>query len=154
MSHNMPEGNEEITKVWIWQQNVRKLLVATLTLLNGLRDEYDLVCIQEPHFDFRGITRATGVWMAVYPSNHMVEQEGSTTRSLILIHCRISTAAWMQIEVASKDITAIQLEGPGGKLNIYNIYNDCTHSRTIDTLKTHFERRGRRMRARDNGGER
>ena len=81
---NMPEDNRGFTKVRIWQQNVRKSLVAIHALLNGLKDEYDLVCIQEPHFDFRGITRAMGVWTVVYPSNHAEGQEG-VTRLLILI---------------------------------------------------------------------
>jgi len=72
--------------------------------LNGLKDEYDLVCIQEPHFDFRGITRAMGVWTMVYPSNHAEEQEGEMTRSLILIHGRISSDSWTQINIASKDV--------------------------------------------------
>ncbi|KIK02006.1 hypothetical protein K443DRAFT_97631, partial [Laccaria amethystina LaAM-08-1] len=104
---------------------------------NGLKDEYDLVCIQEPHFDFRGIMTAMGVWTVVYPSNHAERQEG-VTRSLILIHSRFSSSAWTQIEVARRDVTAIQLEGLGGQLDIYNIYNDCTHLQTIQTLKTHF----------------
>ncbi|KIJ96040.1 hypothetical protein K443DRAFT_45635, partial [Laccaria amethystina LaAM-08-1] len=102
---------------------------------NRLKGEYDMVCIQEPHFDFRGITRAMGVWTVIYPSAHAEEREGKVTRSLILIHCRISSDIWRQIEVKSKDVTAIQLEGPNGQLNIYNVYNDCTHSRTIQTLK-------------------
>jgi len=105
-------------------------------LLNGLKDKYDLVCIQEPHFNFRGITRAMGVWTVVYPSTHAEVWEGEVTRLLILIHCRISSDAWRQIKVASKDVTAIQLTGPNGWLNIYN---DCTHLRTIQTLKTHFK---------------
>jgi len=125
--------------------------------LNGLKDEYDLVCIQEPHFDFRGIMRATGVWTVVYPSNHAEGQEGEgegeTTRSLILIHHRISSDAWTQIEIANKDIMAIRLEGPNGRLNIYNIYNDCTHSQTIQVLKTHFEQRDRRARRWTGGNE-
>jgi hypothetical protein len=146
MLHNAHDKMRRITKVQIWQQNVRKLLIATLALLNGLKDEYDMVCIQEPHFDFRGITRATGVWTVVYLSNHAETQEGVVTRSLILIHCRISSNAWTQIEVASKDITVIRLEGPEGYLNIYNVYNDCTHSRSIQILKMHFECRDRRVR--------
>jgi len=140
----MLEETRRITKVRICQQNVRKSLIATLALLNGLKDEYDLVCIQEPHFDFRGITRAMGVWTVVYPTNHAESQEGEVTRSLILIHRRISSNTWTQIEVASKDITVICLEGSQGYLNIYNIYNNCTHSWTIQTLKTHFECRDRR----------
>jgi len=132
----MLEETRRITKVRICQQNVQKSLIATLALLNGLKDEYHLVCIQEPHFDFRGITRVTGVWMVVYPTNHAESQEGEVTRSLILIHCRISSNAWTQVEVASKDITAIHLEGSQGYLNIYN---DCTHSQMIQTLKTHIE---------------
>ena len=128
MPRNMSDETRGIVRVRIWQQNVRKSLIATHALLNGLKDEYDMVCIQEPHFDFRGITRAMGVWMVIYPSTHAEEQEGEATRSLILIHCRISSDAWWQIEVKSKNVTAIQLEGPNGRLNIYNVYNDCTHS--------------------------
>ena len=123
----MSDETRGIVRVRIWQQNFWKSLIAMHALLNGLKDEYDMVCIQEPHFDFRGITRVTGVWTVIYLSIHAEEQEGEVTRSLILIHRRISSDAWQQIEVESKDVTAIQLEGLNGWLNIYNVYNDCTH---------------------------
>jgi Endonuclease-reverse transcriptase len=32
------------------------------------------------------------------------------------------------------DVTVIQLTGPWGKLNIFNIYNDCNHNKTITAL--------------------
>ena len=40
----------------------------------------------------------------------------------------------MQIDFPSGDITLVQLTGTWGKLNIFNIYNDCNHSNTIRAL--------------------
>ena len=35
----------------------------------------------------------------------------------------------------NNDLTAIQLRTPNGKLTIFNIYNDCTHSRTLTKIR-------------------
>jgi endonuclease/exonuclease/phosphatase family metal-dependent hydrolase len=41
----------------------------------------------------------------------------------------LDTKDWDILEISDmNDITAIQLQGPYGKLTIFNIYNDCTHS--------------------------
>jgi hypothetical protein len=40
----------------------------------------------------------------------------------------------MQIDFPSGDVTVVQLTGVRGKLNIFNIYNDCDHDNTIRAL--------------------
>jgi hypothetical protein len=54
----------------------------------------------------------------------------------MLINTNISTDSYTQIDVPCADITAIKFLGPHGHLNIYNIYNDCTHNDNIHTLST------------------
>ena len=45
---------------------------------------------------------------------------------------------WTILEIPdTNDITAIQLKGPYGKVSIFNIYNDCTHSRN-ETILNRF----------------
>src|SRR5271156_5273340 len=125
----------------IWQQNTRKSLNVHLATLHSVEDKYDLICIQEPHFDFQAISRATSVWTAVYPTGFNHSKEGPLPRALTLVHTRISTNSWAQVPVNSLDVVAIQLSGNNGILNIYNIYNDCTHSDTIRALGVHLEER-------------
>ena len=47
---------------------------------------------------------------------------------------------WKILDVPNtNDITAIQLSGNYGKLTIFNVYNDCTHSRNEDILKYYIQ---------------
>src|SRR5271170_2571987 len=77
------------TNIRIWQQNTRRSLDAQLALLNWLRNKFDIVCIQEPHFDFQNLSRATRVWHSVYPTTPA--NDAARPRALTLIHGRIST---------------------------------------------------------------
>src|ERR1700678_3329313 len=65
-----PTMNEEahLTDIKIWQQNTRRLLDAQFALINSLENQYDIVCIQEPYFDFHNISTATRVWHKIYPT--------------------------------------------------------------------------------------
>src|SRR5271155_1202675 len=123
----------------IWQQNTRRSLDAQLALLNSLENKYDVVCIQEPHFDFQNFSRATHVWHSVYPTTH--PGEGERQRALTLIHERISTNSWTQIQVDSSDVVAVKIVNEAQGITIYNIYNDCNHSNTIQTLADHLRNR-------------
>ncbi|KAF8955094.1 hypothetical protein BDZ97DRAFT_1675240 [Flammula alnicola] len=120
----MNDYNQQKT-LKIWQQNVRKSPTAQLTLLNSLNNDYDIICIQEPCYDFQQQTRATRVWRTVYPTSH--KQGQSTSRSLILVHEKLSTNAWTQIDIQSADVVAIQLKNNDSTIDLYNIYNDCEH---------------------------
>ena len=54
---------------------------------------------------------------------------------MIWVDKSLETKNWKIIDLQdSNDITAIQLKGDYGKVTIFNIYNDCTHSRSEATL--------------------
>src|SRR5271154_6307781 len=125
----------------IWQQNTRKSLTVQLATLHSVEDKYDIICIQEPYFDFQSLSRATGVWTSVYPSGFSRAKDGPHPRALTLIHTRISTNCWVQVPVDSVDIVAVQFTSDKGVLNVYNIYNDCSHSNTIRKLDGHMANR-------------
>src|SRR5277367_5874579 len=127
----------------IWQQNTRKSLTVQLATLHSVEDKYDIICIQEPYFDFQSLSRATGVWTSVYPSGFSRAKDGPHPRALTLIHTRISTNCWVQVPVDSLDIVAVQFTSDEGALSVYNIYNDCLHSNTIRTLERHLGTRPR-----------
>src|ERR1700678_2706869 len=76
-----------LTDIKIRQQNTRRSLDTQLALLNSLENNFDIVCIQEPHFDFLNISRATRVWHTVYPSTPLNNKV--CPRALTLIHERI-----------------------------------------------------------------
>ena len=129
-----PDNNNTTTKLRIWQQNLNKSLAAQQDLINNLRPEnYEIVLIQEPYIDHNRKTRASSHWRVVYPSTYYTNLSGF--RSVILINAKLNTNSWKQIEVKSSDITAIQLTGTFGQVSIFNIYNDCKHSRNIRVLE-------------------
>src|SRR5271155_5525761 len=105
----------------IWQQNTRKSLVVQLATLHSVEDKYDVICIQEPYFDFQTISRATSVWTAVYPSGFGNIKDGPIPRALTLVHTRLSTNSWVQVAVDSPDVAAVQFTSERGVLNVYNI---------------------------------
>ena len=51
-------GGGEETKLTIWQQNVDKSLMAQQAVLNTVDRSTDILCIQEPYFDFNKKLRA------------------------------------------------------------------------------------------------
>ncbi len=61
-------------------------------------------------------------------------------RSAIWVNKRLETKQWKILDIPNtNDITAIQLKGNYGKLTIFNIYNDCTHSCNEETLKNYIQ---------------
>jgi hypothetical protein len=93
--------------------------------------------LQEPHINYLNKTIAARDWTVIYPTMHGNNPE--CTRSAILIRSCILTNTWLQIDLPSGDITALQIKGEWGRLSIFNIYNDCTHNDTIHLL-TNFHR--------------
>ena len=135
--------NTNIDHIKIWQQNARKSLIVQLATLHSVEDKFDIICLQEPYFDFQHMSRATGIWTAVYPTAFKRKEQDPTPRALTLVHTRLSTNCWTQIPVDSPDVVGIRLTSDKGTLNIYNIYNDCTHSNTVKILEKHLEERER-----------
>jgi len=132
--------NPHSTKLKIWQQNVNRSLTAQTDVLHSAKPkDYDMILLQEPYIDFLGATRATSYWTVVYPPRHRDAPKRS--RSIILVNKRISTSSWTQINVPSFDITAVQLHGEQGNLEIFNIYNDCLHNDSLTSLAAHLRSR-------------
>lgn len=102
-----------------------------LNLLN--LNDWDIVTIQEPHIDFKGVTHATHPWQVVYPSQHY--QATGDTRSLLLINKNLATNHWELLPIDFSDVTVIHLMREFREVRILNVYNDCTHSRTLDCLE-------------------
>jgi hypothetical protein len=125
---------EEPKSIIILQLNLNKSQTAHLNLLNkNLSTKYDIILLQEPHAtSFRKIRTPTN-FRQVFPSN--MAQEDSLVQSVIWVNRKLDTKDWDILEVLdTNDITAIQLKGPYGKLAIFNVYNDCTHSKNERAL--------------------
>jgi len=127
----------------IRQMNVCKSLVAQLEALNNFKDRFDIICFQEQHFDFQQQSRALRNWYTIYPTRG--ERDGEERqRSMMLVNRKIATDTWEQLDIPSKDITAIELKTSSGKkVRIFNIYNDILHSEVLDDL-SHYLRQRRR----------
>ena len=122
------------TGIRIWQQNLNKSRVAHEDLINSdAHKNFDLLILQEPFIDTLGNTKATRNWRVTYPSSHLSDSRPS--RSVILVSTSINTNNWSQIHIPdTHDVVAIQVSGPHGILNIFDIYNDCLNADTIDLL--------------------
>ncbi|THU87587.1 hypothetical protein K435DRAFT_681423, partial [Dendrothele bispora CBS 962.96] len=117
--------------------NTHKSKTATFDMINEagntkLSDEFDIICIQEPWTDSVGNARSNSRWHMVYPTSKIFLPKTSLLRSVILINKKLKSGSWKQIDIQdTNDITAIQIKTNSGKLTIFNIYNDCSHSKTL-----------------------
>jgi len=60
---------------------------------------------------------------------------------ITLIHERIPTNSWSEIDIDTQDAVGIKLTGEGGEISIYNFHNDCTHSNTLTKFQEHLDAR-------------
>ncbi|KAF8224631.1 DNase I-like protein [Tricholoma matsutake] len=126
----------------MWQQNVNKSLESQLDLLESLRrNKYDMCAIQEPYMDFNGKTCANRNWITIYPNMH--QDNPDRTRSVILVNANLLTDAWKQINIEHLDITAIEIKGQFGTLQIINIYNNCNNNNALTHISAYMRDRER-----------
>jgi endonuclease/exonuclease/phosphatase family metal-dependent hydrolase len=103
-------------------------------MLNSLNpNDWDIIALQEPYINFNGVTCATPPWRVAYPSRHY--SFPGETRLVMLLNKKLATNFWEALPTNSSDITAIRLLSDFGQVRIFNIYNDCTHSRTLECLE-------------------
>ncbi|KAJ7042936.1 hypothetical protein C8F04DRAFT_945023, partial [Mycena alexandri] len=125
-----PPPSPSIERLRLWQQNLNKSLDSQLDFLHSLKPSvYDIALIQEPHIDFRGVSRSNRAFVSVYPPTHAENQRA--TRSLILVNSNIPSSSWTVIPIPYPDVTAIELVGNFGTVRIINVYNDCNHNGAI-----------------------
>ena len=144
----MPEQPQDNPQkpLTIRQQNVNKSLLSQLDLLESLRrDDYDICIIQEPHIDFKGNSRPNRQWSTLYPNTHQKHPE--KTRSIILVNTNLHTDTWKQIDFQHPYITAVELRGAFGTLQIFNIYNDCNNNSSLTHLSNYMRNRDNHLQA-------
>ncbi|KIM71691.1 hypothetical protein PILCRDRAFT_82529, partial [Piloderma croceum F 1598] len=106
-------------------------------MLNSLNpNDWDIIALQEPYIDFNGVTRATPPWRVVYPSRHYISPQ--ETRSIILVNKKLATNHWEALPLDSSDLMAIRLSGDFGHVHVFNVYNDCNHSRSLHCLEQYL----------------
>jgi ribonuclease HI/endonuclease/exonuclease/phosphatase family metal-dependent hydrolase len=122
------------------QINLNKSEKAHLDIINEeISQKYDIMLIQEPYTTAFNAIRTPTNFRPVYPINRL--QDDAQIRAVIWVNKRLDTKDWVILDIPdTNDITAIQLKGPYGKLAIFNIYNDCTHSRNEAALSNYVRR--------------
>ena len=139
-----PNPNNDQTethkRIKILQINLNKSEKAHLDIMNDkVSLNYDVILIQEPHTTAFNAIRTPANFRPVYPKNRL--QDEAQIRSVIWISKRLDTKDWIILDIPeTNDITAIQLKGQYGTLAIFNIYNDCRHSRNEVTLRQYIHR--------------
>ena len=100
--------------------------------------------IQEPHTTAFNAIRTPSNFRPVFPSNRL--QDASQIRSVIWVNKQLETKNWKILDIPNtNDITAIQLKGTYGTISIFNIYNDCDHSRNETILRDYLSRHRRNL---------
>ena len=139
-----PEVNvnleEQLTKLRILQINLNKSEKAHLDIINErLSRDYDIILIQEPYATQFNAIRTPANFRPVFPKDRRTLE--LPIRSVIWVNKQLETKNWKEIDINNtNDITAIQLKGEYGKITIFNIYNDCTHSRNEAILSSFLNR--------------
>ncbi len=116
----------------LYQLNVNKSLIAQSCLIHQIRQDDDIIMIQEPYISKQGKSRATQGWLTVYPTGH--DLEPSATRTVTLINRSISTNAWSSIPLETQDAVAVVLRAPAESIIIVNIYSDGSSMVTWDII--------------------
>ena len=125
-------------KLRILQCNLNKSEKAHLDIINEkVSRNYDIILIQEPYTTSFNAIRTPANFRPVSPRNR--NQADVQVRSVIWVNKQLETKNWKIVEIQdTNDITAIQLSGEYGKVTIFNIYNDCTHSRNETILQNYL----------------
>ena len=141
MSEHLEEPQnwpENVNSLRILQINLNKSERAHLDIINEkVSKNYDIILIQEPFSTVFNAIRTPTNFRPIFPIHRLQNQE--PIRSVIWVNKKLSTGSWVALDVpGTNDITAMQLEGPYGKVSIFNVYNDCTHFRTEATLRRYI----------------
>src|SRR5271168_3190131 len=125
-------------RIQLLQINLNKSEKAHLDIINEqLSQEYDIILIQEPHTMTFNTIRMPANFRPVFPSHRFTSQD--QIRSVIWFSRNLDTNSWAALDIpGTNDITGVQLKGPYGLLSIFNIYNDCTHSRNEAMLQKYI----------------
>ena len=127
--------DDNTIKIRIMQVNLNKSERAHLDIINeNVSKRYDIMLIQEPYTTTFNAIRTPTNFRPIFPKNRIANE--SPIRSVIWVSKRLETKNWKMVDIPdTNDITAIQIKGTYGKISIFNIYNDCTNSRSEAKLR-------------------
>ena len=133
-----PQNRNNNETLRLLQINLNKSEKAHLDIINeNLSRDYDLILIQEPYTTTFNAIRTPTNFRPVFPAHRFESQD--QIRSVIWVNRKMDTNSWAALDITgTNDITGVQLKGPYGLLSIFNIYNDCTHSRNEATLQKYI----------------
>ena len=139
-----PQANNETdnsNRLRIFQINLNKSERAHLDILNeNVSQKYDIMLIQEPYTTTFNAIRTPPNFRPVFPSHRRQNQDIEQIRSVIWVNRKLDTKNWITLDIpGTNDLTAIQIKGPHGTLSIFNIYNDCSHSRNETLLRRYVQ---------------
>ncbi|KAF9004271.1 hypothetical protein BDQ17DRAFT_1169128, partial [Cyathus striatus] len=128
---SMNSTDTELTSLRILQLNIRKSPAAHLDLANcSLASDWDVILVQEPNIIFTNDICTPNNFRPVIPSNHHNLEH--PVQSVIWVNKSISTNQWSIIDIPdTNDISTIQIRNSQHTINIFNIYNDCSHSNSL-----------------------
>ena len=76
---------------------------------------------------------------SVFPPNRLTNSEAIIC-SVIWVSSSLSTNSWKAVNIpGNNDLMAIQINLGMGKVTIFNIYNNCTHSVTLTCLQNFIQ---------------
>src|SRR6201996_3904566 len=136
--------NKEHKELAIWQQNLNKSPTCQHGLISSGRlakHNIDIIALQEPAVNFLNKTIASRDWIPLYPTTH--DKNLEKTRTVMLIRGDLLTECWEQLDFPSGDVTALRIKETWGTMTIFNIYNDCEHSATLEALTAYHRQHAR-----------
>src|ERR1700678_538876 len=137
-------------KICMLQINLNKSEKAHLDIINKrLCQDYDVILIQEPYTTTFNAIRTPTNFRPVFPVHRFASQD--QIRSVIWVSRKMDMNSWAAVDIPkTNDITGIQLKGAYGVLTIFNIYNNCTHSRNEAKLQKYIQNNTNLILATDN----
>jgi ribonuclease HI len=138
--HREPQDRRDNNaRIRLLQINLNKSEKAHLDIINEqLCQDYDIILIQEPHTTIFNAIRTPTNFRPVFPIHRFVSQD--QIRSVIWVSRKLDTNNWAALDIpGTNDVTGIQLKSPFGTISIFNIYNDCTHSRNEAKLRQYIQ---------------
>src|ERR1700678_4500234 len=120
------------------QINLNKSEKAHLDIINEqISQNYDIILVQEHYTTIFNAIQTPTNFRPVFPSHRLSSQD--QIRSVMWVSRKLDTNSWESLDIpGTNDITGIQINGPYGTLSIFNIYNDCTHSRNEVKLRKYI----------------
>jgi len=139
-----------LNRLKILQLNLNKSQKAHLNLINGpLGNNWDLILIQELYITPLSHIRTPNGFTIISLQDRFLDNTDQP-RSVTWVNSKLSTNTWKTLNIPrNNNIMVLQIKTPAGRLSIFNIYNNCTHSRTLLKLKQYIQEERQQIMASD-----